>query len=129
MHKLTDFHRSAVFLRAKTKFLYTGTPFCNGYPDIKSIVYILRLDSWDNSMLFKKRILQRQKKKLQHANYEMLDGTQLALMRNLMNVIKIRRTADSIFNGRSILRLPEKDDRRTILALDQGDRYGNLDGL
>lgn len=104
-------------LRAQFRLCMTGTPFMNNTGEIFSLVRFLRIAPYDNWSHFSHHI----EKPLRGWD-EDEKAVAMQRLQVLFRSITLRRTKDSVLDGKPILRLPELTITSTAVELDEEQR-------
>ena len=106
-NKLGLASRAVTYLKATYRFCLTGTPMQNNIEELYPIIRFLKIQPYCVEEKFKADISVPLKNKTN--NYDEYDMRKsMKKLRALLRAILLRRTKDSLIDGKPILNLPEK---------------------
>ncbi|PWN33186.1 uncharacterized protein FA14DRAFT_179839 [Meira miltonrushii] len=124
--------RASCFLMARSRICLTGTPVQNRIQDLYALVKFLRLEPFDDAVVWNRfcasvdsKIGLEAAKRIKKAadKEEPLDSTAMKCVQTIMKFLTLRRTKDmKMADGTKILELPPKYSRTVQLDFDPIER-------
>lgn len=106
-NKLSIASKAVSRIKSTYRFCLSGTPMQNNVDELYPILRFLRIRPYDDQARFNKDISVPIKSK--SSQYDEVDRTQsMKKLRALLRAILLRRTKDSLIDGKPILSLPDK---------------------
>ncbi|KAI0008219.1 SNF2 family N-terminal domain-containing protein [Xylariaceae sp. FL0662B] len=120
--------RATSALRAEYRWCLTGTPLMNSPTELASLVHFLRIKPYCDFNRFKREFGVLAPKKSQRAP-EAIKAEAMSRIQALLKAIMLRRSKNSLLDGKPIVNLPEKTEivDHVIMEADELKFYQDLE--
>ncbi|KAI1080108.1 SNF2 family N-terminal domain-containing protein [Whalleya microplaca] len=114
-------------LRAEYRWLLTGTPMMNNVSELASLIHFLRIKPYCDPNVFKKEFGVLSKKNKQ-GGPSSIKPEAMGRLRALLKAVMLRRSKNSLLDGKPIVNLPEKTEvvDHVIMKEDERKYYEDL---
>lgn len=126
-NKATGAARACCTLQSRYRFCLTGTPMMNNVGELYSLIHFLRIKPYNEWSRFQSAfgMLTKRDLNVSESNYERA----MRRLQGLLKAILLRRTKQSLIDGKPIITLPPKTEElvHVVMDDDQKDFYTALE--